>query len=711
MSIYQTIKKYFLFLSVFFVFTISIHLVFLYVSEDALRVPEEGGTINIGIIGSVPNLNPATYGTDPLWDYLLRFVSRSLLRYNVSTKQMEGDLANCNLGKNFSEIKCYVKNDARWNDGTPVTKEDILATYQMFQHDDLNKTAKKILSGITIEDQGEYIQFSGKADVLVLDMLLYPIIRKDIVEKIKKDSFSISENVSSGPYIFEKRETDDTTNHEKVSFVRNGKNIQKNIYIGRYIFRFFDDKNELIANKDSLNIIFPHNSIDTFSSPRFHTYKFILPEYISLFLNVEKLGPELRNIILGSLSGVRFASLDEETGRLLKNPFFTDESILPITSGTWNIETTLKNMGYFKKEVLSAQFSDVKTEPKIVADEVYTYFESPSNKKYFVTKESDFLISGNTPAGITGVFINDYRLRTFVPKDRKFYYRANVAIWTLKNGANTYTLAFEVQGKKIPKETMTIFLATTDEEREKQQKIYTESLLKEKISNLAQEEKKINENQNILAKIAPLDGNYYYNKNLEKFSLAFAYTQQVPYMKNLATEIANRLKTLGVDVVIKTLSTDDLQTIISKGEKQYSMILTGINLGLFDYNIFPFLHSWQAEKGFNFAKLKDIGLDILLERLKSSQFNSDSLKIIESQILEILKKDNVFAPLYSPYNTLYVDKNLKQFNISPVLPYSSSIYDLGENSYLKEQFTIQFAWKSLLWFMEWMKQHTPIINF
>jgi len=72
--------------------------------------------------------------------------------------------------------------------------------------------------------------------------------------------------------------------------------------------------------------------------------------------------------------------------------------------------------------------------------------------------------------------------------------------------------------------------------------------------------------------------------------------------------------------------------------KQYSMILTGINLGLFDYNIFPFLHSGQAEKGFNFAKLKNIALDILLEKLKSSQLNSDSLKYVESQILEILKK-------------------------------------------------------------------------
>ena len=301
MSIYQTIKKYFLFLSVFFVFAFGTHLVFLYMFENAVHSPSEGGTVNVGIIGAVPNLNPVSYGMDPIGDYLLRFTSRSLLRYNVETKEMEGDLANCNLGKNFAEIKCYIKNDAKWSDGTPITKDDILATYDMFQNDDMNKSAKKLLEGITIDDQGEYIQFSGKADVLVLDMLLYPIIQKGVIDKIKNDSFSVGDNLFAGPYVFEKREGDGQTGNEKVSFVRNTKNSQDKVYIGRYVFRFFHDKNELIANKDSLNVIFPNNTIDSFSSPRFDGYRFILPEYISLFLNADKVNPDLRALLLTAL--------------------------------------------------------------------------------------------------------------------------------------------------------------------------------------------------------------------------------------------------------------------------------------------------------------------------------------------------------------------------------------------------------------------------
>ncbi len=312
MPIYQTIKKYFLFLSAFFTIIISSHLVFLYLSEDSIRSPEEGGTINIGLVGAVPNLNPALYGTDPIGDYLLRFTSRSLLHYNIETKQMEGDIANCNLGKNFSEIKCYVKNEAKWSDGTLVTKEDILATYDLLQKTDTNKLAKKVLGGITIDDQGEYIQFSGKADVLVLDLLLYPIIQKDVVAKVKDGTFSINENPTAGLYIFEKREGDDKTNSEKVSFVRNEKNTDDQTYIQKYAFRFFRDKNSLIANKDSLNIVFPDSSIDSLSSPRFNEYRFILPEYISLFLNAEKVGPELREFLLGSLTNVKFSSLDEK---------------------------------------------------------------------------------------------------------------------------------------------------------------------------------------------------------------------------------------------------------------------------------------------------------------------------------------------------------------------------------------------------------------
>lgn len=87
-----------------------------------------------------------------------------------------------------------------------------------------------------------------------------------------------------------------------------------------------------------------------------------------------------------------------------------------------------------------------------------------------MTKETNLLLSGNVPAGVTGVYINDYRLKTFSAKEGVPYYRAQTDIGIMKNGVNTYTLAFEVGGKKVTKETITLFLATTPEEAETKNK-------------------------------------------------------------------------------------------------------------------------------------------------------------------------------------------------------------------------------------------------
>lgn len=162
---------------------------------------------------------------------------------------------------------------------------------------------------------------------------------------------------------------------------------------------------------------------------------------------------------------------------ILKNPFFTDESILPANFDATKIEAVMKNIGYFKKEVLATELTKVKVETRVPNEGLSNYFTSPSNKKYSVTKEMDILLSGNTPEGVTGVYINDYRLKTFSPKEKKFYYRAKTDIGTLKNGVNTYNLAFEIGGKKIEKETITLFLATTEEEAVAQEKEYATKLL------------------------------------------------------------------------------------------------------------------------------------------------------------------------------------------------------------------------------------------
>lgn len=114
--------------------------------------------------------------------------------------------------------------------------------------------------------------------------------------------------------------------------------------------------------------------------------------------------------------------------------------------------------------------------------------------------------------------------------------------------------------------------------RRRKTKEYNEKSQAEKNNTLAQEAKIAEEKKALAAKIAPLDAAYYYNKDLKKYSFTFVYTKQTPYMETLATEIATHMKTFGMDIQTTFLTTENLQSIISKGEKQYSMILTGINL-------------------------------------------------------------------------------------------------------------------------------------
>lgn len=90
-----------------------------------------------------------------------------------------------------------MKNDNKWSDGTFITKDDIFATYQLLKETDINKPIKNILANITIQDQGDYIQFSGKADILMLDIFLYPIIQRNVAEKIRNDSFALNSFLSS----------------------------------------------------------------------------------------------------------------------------------------------------------------------------------------------------------------------------------------------------------------------------------------------------------------------------------------------------------------------------------------------------------------------------------------------------------------------------------------------------------------------------------
>ena len=144
MSIYSEIKKYLLFLVGFFCLLLVGHIIILYVYSDAIEYPLPGGTINVGMIGEKPVLNVLNFDikieNDPN-DTITKFVYRGLVRFSPTDKKIVSDLANCDI-ENFPLVRCSLNQNALWNDGTSITKEDVIRTFAVFREKGLNEFTK-----------------------------------------------------------------------------------------------------------------------------------------------------------------------------------------------------------------------------------------------------------------------------------------------------------------------------------------------------------------------------------------------------------------------------------------------------------------------------------------------------------------------------------------------------------------------------------------
>jgi ABC-type transport system substrate-binding protein len=88
----------------------------------------------------------------------------------------------------------------------------------------------------------------------------------------------------------------------------------------------------------------------------------------------------------------------------------------------------------------------------------------------------------------------------------------------------------------------------------------------------------------------------------------------------------------------------------------YDIVLAGVNLGLFHYNVVPFFHSGQIKNGSNIARIRNATLDSTMEKLIDRLYDSapDKLRAIETEIQKILETESVFFPIGTPEESWYV---------------------------------------------------------
>jgi len=725
----KKLKKYLLLISILFFISIWAHLIYLYLYDWAESEAIEWWTVSEALIWTFPHFNPLIPSDDHN-SYINRLLYRSMLEYSTETWTLESDLVNCNLD-NLLYIECILQNNLSWSDGSPITTDDIKATLNVIKQTKVNPIIASQLDNITIEASEDSISFSmTKKDINILYIFLQPILPAKLIESLDTENidgkFSEIWAIYSGRFRLININQDETIGVTKLTLGKNESYFDNDMYLEFLILNLYQNEAHFLRNRNSFNIFNDKDGLIWWSLPRLSPYEYTLSQFTSTFFNSEKLGPEMRKKIISSLNRDEIVeSIWWSRVISANNPFLSEESIDP-TNSSFDIWKYLATKDYLSKTEILKKSTRILTpieEEKIISQEAeikklntkiqtqLDYVISPDIQKYNFISEDNILIKGIVDEGVDSVYINDYKLEGFSEWDENFFYRLSESYDSITPWENSYKIYFWKGKEKIFVEEF-VYIYNTDLEalNEIKESFFTTetaTIDTEGSGTWASAQSEINNNQEEaqtsinsadIAKIEALDDRFYYNSDLEAFSLDLVYSEADNEQTIAANLIAAQIQSLWLQVNLKSLSLWDITTGLRNESLSYDMLLLWINLWFLESDIFPYFHSSQVQNGYNISNFKKLSLDILLEELKSNNLSITKQNELKTKILDILAEENILYTLYTPRVQLLIDKNIKNFNLPSHLPDSNYRYFALLGSYLSEKKMINAEGKSLSWF-------------
>jgi len=202
----------------------------------------KGGTIAEGVLGTFDSLNPFIVQGLPVQAINGYVVERLLARdwdepfslYGLLARTVETDDAR-------SYVTFSLNPTARYSDGTPVTADDVLFSWQLLRdHGRPNyrtyysKVIKaEILDPLTIRFDFAQLGDNGGDRELPLILGLMPVLPKHAVDVANFEKSSLAKPIGSGPYIVDKVEVG-----KSVSLKRNPNYWGRNLPINRGLWNF-----------------------------------------------------------------------------------------------------------------------------------------------------------------------------------------------------------------------------------------------------------------------------------------------------------------------------------------------------------------------------------------------------------------------------------------------------------------------------------------
>jgi len=697
------IQKYALRISIlFFVFTGS-HIFYNYIYDDALESPKKWGIVTEAIIGPFAHLNPLIASNDYNKN-IINFLYRSLLRYDDTTGEIVGDLADCDLS-DLSRIQCVLKNNIFWSDGTSITIDDVRDTYNIIEKSDLNVTLSNILKSTTIEvDTGEITFLHSEKNIDLIQILFTPIVNSRVLNSKHDLSTNFyADDVYSGPYMLDPKESFVTASQneqgiEKIILLKNPHYKEKEILIERYVYLFFTSREHLKQHQNLVNILFDKTHIIGDTSSRFTVYPYYFHQFNTLFLNQERLkNADLRHFILSRINTDSILLALGKDYKKIENLFGFPNVVSNFSPTQKELGEIMNASGYYKVPQLASILQENSQQETLEAKPL-SHIVSPMQEDQYFTGENNILLTGNVgDKSPDAIYVNDYKLSGYKKWDRQFNYRIRTDWQTLHPGNNVFYIHFETNGEKELVETFTITYSSRPEKLKELEEQYQKQVEESKLIPKNQEE--------LLDRLSTLDENTYYNKNLEKFMLRMYYSSSRD-TDIAAKMIQEMLEVYGIWVELSPFSIQELTDIITKKDgKNYDILFTGIDTRQFSIHWYAYFHSSQTKEKFhNYAQIQDNTIDTLLEEAKENMLSQQRAWEIAQGLQNVLDEKHVLLPLYKKQHILLIDKKIKDFSFPSDIAQETAFISSITNAYVSSERTIDFSRKNIFDFLKFVKK-------
>ena len=184
--------------------------------------PTTGGTYNEGIVGTYSNANPlfATGSVDVAVSHL---IFAGLLKYN-SHNQLVGDLASdYSVGRAGRQYIVKLRPNLTWQDGKPLTAEDVVFTYHLIQNPDVQSPLLASWQNISVSALDKYTVafdlpnvFSAFPYSLTTGILPEHILANVPAAELRSDSFNTTKPIGAGPFAWQAIQVGTNTDPDKV---------------------------------------------------------------------------------------------------------------------------------------------------------------------------------------------------------------------------------------------------------------------------------------------------------------------------------------------------------------------------------------------------------------------------------------------------------------------------------------------------------------